>query len=77
MKEITVKLQNKNQSLLTTLEIENRIILDKNAIAEEFITFFANIAPNLANKIPQVSKTFDQFFFPVDTQIDCHDLTLK
>ena len=77
MKEITVKLQNKNQSLLTTLEIENRIILDKNAIAEEFITFFANIAPNLANKIPQVSKTFDQFFFTVDTQIDCHDLTLK
>ena len=77
MKEITVKLQNKNQSLLTTREIENRIILDKNAIAEEFITFFANIAPNLANKIPQVSKTFDQFFFPVDTQIDYHDLTLK
>ena len=31
---------------------------------------------NLANKMPQVSKTFDQYFSPVDTQIN-NDLTLK
>ena len=34
----------------------NRIISDKNGIAEVFSTFFMNIGPNLANKIPQVCK---------------------
>ena len=34
LKEITGKVQKKNQSLPTTLETENRIISDKNAIAE-------------------------------------------
>ena len=77
MKEITGKVQKKNQSLPTTLETENRIISDKNAIAEEFNTFFTNVGQNLANKIPQLSKRFDQYFSPVDTQINNHDLTLK
>ena len=77
MKEITGKVQKKNQSLPTTLEMENRIISGKNTIAEEFNTFFTNIGPNLSKKIPQISKTFDQHFSPVDTQINHHDLTLK
>ena len=34
LKEIAGKVQKKNQSLPTTLEMENRIISDKNAIAE-------------------------------------------
>ena len=36
-----------------------------------------NIGPNLVNKIPQVSKTFDQYFSPVDTEMDHLDLTLN
>ena len=40
MKEIAGKVQKKNQSLPTTLEMENRIMSDKNAIAEEFKTFY-------------------------------------
>ena len=52
-------------------------MFDKNAIAEEFNTFFTNIGPNPANKIPQVSKTLHQYFSAVDTQINNHDLTLK
>ena len=47
-KEITGNFQKKNQSLPTTLEMENRIISNKNAIAGEFNTFFTNIGPNLA-----------------------------
>ena len=77
MKEITGKVQKKNQSLPTTLETENGIISDKNTIAEEFNTFFTNIGPNLSKKIPQISETFDQYFSPVDTQINHPDLTLK
>ena len=75
LKQITGKVQTKNQSLSTTLETENGIVSDKNAIAEEFNTLFMNIGPNLANKISQISKTFDQYFSPVDTQINDHDLT--
>ena len=41
------------------------------------ILFFTNTGPNLANKIPQISKTFDQNFSPVDTQINRHGLTLS
>ena len=69
MKEITRKAQEKNQFLATTLETENGIISDKNAIAEEFNTFFIIIGPNLANEIAEVSKMFDQYFCPVDTLI--------
>ena len=36
-----------------------------------------NIGPNPANKIPQIIKTFDQYFSPVDTQINQHDLTFR
>ena len=68
LKQITGKVQTKNQSLSTTLETENGIVSDKNAIAEEFNTLFMNIGPNLANKISQISKTFDQYFSPIDTQ---------
>ena len=39
MAEITGKVQKENQSLATTLETENKIIFDKNAIAEKFNTF--------------------------------------
>ena len=77
MKEITGKIQKKNQSLPSTLETESGIISDKNTIAEEFNAFFTNIDPNLSKKIPQISKTFNQYFSPIDTQINHHDLTLK
>ena len=70
MKEITGKVQKRNQSLPTILETEKGIISEKNAIAEEFNSFFMNIDPNLANKIPQVRKTLDNYFSLVDTQID-------
>ena len=50
--------------------MENRIISNKNAIAGELSTFFTNIGPNLANEIPQISKTFGQYFSPADTLVD-------
>ena len=40
LKEITGNVQKKNQSLPTTLETENGIISDKNAMAEKFNIFF-------------------------------------
>ena len=49
LKEIIGKVQKKNQSLSTSLETKNIIISDKNVIS-------------LPNKIPQVSKKFNQYF---------------
>ena len=58
--------------------MENGIISDKNTIPEKFNTFFTNIiCPSLSKKIPQISKTLDQYFSSADTQINHHDLTLK
>ena len=53
-----------------------KIISNKNAVAGEFNTFFKNIGPNLANEIPQISKTFDQYFSPVDTLVDQYVLPM-
>ena len=41
------------------------------------IHFFTNIGPNLSKKISQISKTFDKYFSPVDTQINNRNLTLR
>ena len=35
------------------------------------------IGTDLDNKVPKVSKTFDQYFFPVDTPTNHYDLTLN
>ena len=70
LKEITGKVQKNNQSSPTTLETENGIISNKNAIAEGFSIFFKNIGSNLANKLPQISKTFYQYLCPAYTHVD-------
>ena len=77
MKEFTGNVQKKSQSLPTTLKKENEVISDKNVISEEFNTLFIDICPKLANETSQVSKMFNQYFSPVDTQIDHHNLTFK
>ena len=71
------KVQKKNQSLPTALETEAKLYLIKMLLLKNSLLFFTNIRPDLANKIPQVNKTFDQYFSPADTKIDHQDLTLK
>ena len=41
-----------NQSLPNNLETDNEIVSHKNGITEELNTFFMNIGPYLAIKIP-------------------------
>ena len=50
-------------------DANNIIINGTEAIANAFCKFFANVGPNLANKIPQSSKNFDAFMH----QIRCND----
>ena len=43
---------------------EDRIIREPTEIADEFNKFFAEIGPNLAEKVPQSTKTFSTFLGP-------------
>ena len=59
------------------LKRKTELYLIKMLWLKNSIYFFTNIGPNLANKIPKVSKMFEQYLSPVDTQINYHDLILK
>ena len=60
------------------LLFSNFLNLIKKLLLKSSIYFFGpNIDPDLANKIPQVSKTCDKYISPVDTHINHHNITLK
>ena len=60
------------------LLFSNFLNLIKKLLLKSSIYFLGpNIDPNLANKIPQVSKTCDKYISPVDTHINHHNITLK
>ena len=71
------KLRRKISLYQEYLKQKTELYLIEMLLLKNLILFFTNIGPNLANKIPQISKTFDQYFSPVNTQINHHDLTLK
>ena len=77
LKEITGKVQKKISLYQQHLKRKTELYQIKVLLLKNSIPFFTNIGPNLSKKIPQISKTFDQYFSPVDTQINHHDLTLK
>ena len=69
LKEITGKVQKKNQSLPTTPETENGTIWWR-------IHYFSYKYRSKSGwKTPQINKTFDQYFPPTDTQINRHNLS--
>ena len=45
--------------------------------SEEFKKYFTNVVPNLASKIQNTSKTFEDFLFPIQKIMEYKDLTLK
>ena len=48
-----------------------------NCIAEEFNKYFTKVGPNLASKIQNTSKTFDDFPFPVQKNMEHKNLTFE
>ena len=66
LKEITRKVQKKNQSLPTTLETENRIISDKNhhdLTLKEFETAYKSLKRNKASGIDDINSNIVLDFF--------------
>ena len=46
-------------------------------IAEKFNKYFTNVGTNLASKIQNTSKTFEDFLFPVQKNMEYKDLTFE
>ena len=77
LQEITGKVQKKNKAPPTSLNTETKLYLIKILFQKNSTLFSTNIGPNLSNKIPQLRETFDQYFSPVDTQINHYDLSFE
>ena len=46
-------------------------------MAEEFNKYSTNVWPNLASKVQNTSKTFEDFLFPVEKNIEYRDLNFE
>ena len=58
-------------------EITGKSIKKNSRTAEEFNQYFTNVGPNLVNKIQNTSKTFEDFLFPVQKNMEYKDLTFE
>ena len=52
---------------ITSMQENGLTVTDSEEIANMFCQYFANIGPNLASKITQVSKPFNENLIPVST----------
>ena len=62
---------------LKSINVNGKSIKKKIRIAEEFNKYFTNVGPNLASKIQNTSKTFENFLFPVQKNMEYKDLTFE
>ena len=61
IKELIVKTRNTESSLPVKPVIENKEVTEVKDIVEEFNSFFTNVGPNLAKKVPNSSNSFISF----------------
>ena len=77
MKEITGKCKVNSNRFPKPINVNGKSIKKNNLIAEEFNKYFTNVGPILASKIQNTSKTFDNFLFPVQKNMEHKDLTFE
>ena len=77
MKEITGKCKVNSNRFPKSINVNGKSIKKNNLIAEEFNKYFTNVGPNLASKIQNTSKTFDNFLFPVQESMEHNELTFE
>ena len=77
MKEITGKCKVNSNRFPKSINVNGKSIKKNNLIAEEFNKYFKNVGPNLASKIQNISKTFDNFLFPVQESMEHNELTFE
>ena len=59
------------------MNVNGKSIKKNNQIAEKFNKYFTKIGPNLVSKIQNTSKTFENFLFPVQKNIEYKDLNFE
>ena len=60
-----------------SLKVNRKSIKKNSRIAEEFNTYFTNVRPNLVSKIQNISKTLEDFLFPVQKNMEYKYLTFE
>ena len=79
MKEILGKTTTKSSVPPTKITVSNKIndIFDEKKEADEFNNFFTNIKYDLANKIPNASKSFHSYVTKVNTSVKPQILSIN
>ena len=77
MKEVIGKTNKPRSRLPTKLVINKNDMTSEIGIANEFNKFFTKIGPELAEKIPTASRTFDSFLNKIDTAMPADPVTIK
>ena len=67
----------KSGSRLHTKTVINKNVTSEIGIANEFNKFFMNIGPELPEKIPTGSRTFEGFLNKIDTAMPADPVTIN
>ena len=59
------------------INVNEKSIKKNSHIAGEFNKYLTNIGPNLASKIQNTSKIFENVLFPVEENMESRDLTFE
>ena len=77
LSEITGKRKVNSNKFPKSINVNGKSIKKNSRIAEEFNKYFTNVGPNLASKIQNTSKTFEDFLFPVQKNMQYRDLIFE
>ena len=77
MKEITGKYKISSSRFPKSIYVNGKSIKKNHRIAEEFNKYFTNVGPNLASKIQNTSKTFEDFLVLVQKNMEHKDPTFE
>ena len=77
MKEVMGKTNKSGSRLPTKLAINKIDVTSEIGVANEFNKFFTNIGPELAEKIPIASRTFESFLDKIDTTMPADPVTIN
>ena len=75
MKEIAGKIKSKSNPFPKRLKTEHALIEDEKKMAGEFNIFFTNIGPKLAQKIPDINKSFEDYVYRNNSMIEDNELS--
>ena len=77
MEKITGKCKVNSNRFPKSINVNGKSIKKNNCIAEEFNKYLTNVGPNLASKIQNTSKIFEDFLFPLQKNMEHKDLTFE